>query len=94
MNKLYFSKDDFALKVLREFNELTEPSVSWMENDECLNKLKDDGFIIRIELPYSPDLILSYFVSSELSREQNAHIVLAEILYRELIIALKRRDCK
>ncbi|MBU2177585.1 MAG: hypothetical protein KJ556_21035 [Gammaproteobacteria bacterium] len=90
MNELYFSKDNFALKVLREFNELTEPSVSWVKNEECLNKLRDDGFIIRIELPYCPDLILAYFVSNELSQEQNAHIVIAESLYCELITVMKR----
>ena len=89
MNKPYFSKDNFALKVLREFNELTEPSVDWIENEECLNKLKNDGFIIRIKLPYYPDLTLAYFASNELLEEQNAHIVIAEGLYRELIITTK-----
>lgn len=91
MNKLYFSKDNFALKVLHEFNELTEPSVSWIENDECQSKLKDDGFIIIIELPYYSDLNLAYFVSNGLSQEQNAHIAVAEALYNELCCYFSRR---
>lgn len=70
--------------MLREFNELVEPSVSWQENEETLNKHTDDGFVIKIELPYYPNASLLFFASNELLQEQNAHITIAKILVREL----------
>jgi len=79
---VYFSKDDFALKVLWEFNELTEPSVSWQENEEGQTKYTDDGFIITITLPYH--LTLHLFVTDKFAREPKSHVKMAEILFEDM----------
>jgi len=83
---IYFSKDDFALKVLREFNELTEARVMWEQNEEGIIKY-DDDFILTIELPYS--LSLHLFVTSEFAREPKSHIKAAEILFEDMKRLLK-----
>ena len=78
---LYFSKDDFALKVLKEFNELTEGSVGWERNEE--GEIKNDtDFILTIKLPYH--LSLHVFLTEEFAREPKSHIKIAEILFGDI----------
>ena len=76
----YFSKDNFALRVLREFNELTEPSISWHENEEGVDKGENDGFWLRLTLPYRPEIISLCLVTEDLAKESQGYLFVAQLL--------------